>query len=74
MKYKVEWKRKAVKQLTKVQQQQQGKILDAVTKLENSETWGDVKKLVNHDYGYRLRVGDYRILFYLMQQTTRQLK
>lgn len=63
MKYKVEWKRKAVKQLTKVQQQQQGKILDAVTKLENSETWGDVKKLVNHDYGYRLRVGDYRILF-----------
>lgn len=73
MKYKVEWKRKAVKQLTKVQQQQQGKILDAVTKLENSETWGDVKKLVNHDYGYRLRVGDYRILF-LMQQTTRQLK
>lgn len=63
MKYKVEWKRKAVKQLTKVHQQQQGKILDAVTKLENSETWGDVKKLVNHDYGYRLRVGDYRILF-----------
>ena len=63
MKYKVEWKRKAVKQLTKVQQQQQGKILDAVTKLENSETWGDAKKLVNHDYGYRLRVGDYRILF-----------
>ena len=39
------------------------KIQDAVTKLENSETWGDVRKLVNHEYDYRLRVGDYRVLF-----------
>ena len=63
MKYKVEWKRKAFKQLAKVQRQQQSKIQDAVTKLENSETWGDVRKLVNHEYDYRLRVGDYRVLF-----------
>lgn len=63
MKYKVEWKRKAFKQLAKVQRQQQSKIQVAVTKLENSETWGDVKKLVNHDYDYRLRVGNYRVLF-----------
>lgn len=63
MKYKVEWKRKAFKQLAKVQRQQQSKIQDAVTKLENSETWGDIRKLVNHEYDYRLRVGDYRVLF-----------
>lgn len=63
MKYKVEWKRKAFKQLAKVQRQQQSKIQVAVTKLENSETWGDVRKLVNHEYDYRLRVGDYRVLF-----------
>lgn len=63
MKYKVEWKRKAFKQLAKVQRQQQSKIQDAVTKLEDSATWGDVKKLVNHEYDYRLRVGNYRVLF-----------
>ena len=63
MKYKVEWKRKAFKQLAKVQRQQQSKIQDAVTKLENSETWGDVRKLVNYEYDYRLRIGDYRVLF-----------
>lgn len=63
MKYKVVWKRKAFKQLAKVQRQQQSKIQDAVTKLEDSATWGDVKKLVNHEYDYRLRVGNYRVLF-----------
>ena len=63
MKYKVVWKRKAFKQLAKVQRQQQSKIQDVVTKLEDSATWGDVKKLVNHEYDYRLRVGNYRVLF-----------
>ena len=63
VKYNVEWQRKATKQLDKIQAQQRTKIREATRKLENSETWGDVKKLVNHQYDYRLRVGNYRILF-----------
>ncbi len=63
MQYNVEWTRKATKQLDKIPAQFRTKIRDAARKLEKSETWGDVRKLVNHEYNYRLRVGNYRILF-----------
>ena len=63
MKYNVEITKKALKQLKKIQQQQQIKIFEAMTKLKDSETWGDVKALKNYEYDYRLRVGNYRVLF-----------
>ena len=63
MKYNVEVTKKALKQLRRIQQQEQPKIYKAMQNLKDSETWGDVKKLVNHDYDYRLRVGNYRVLF-----------
>lgn len=63
MKYHVEITRKALKQLKKIQRQQQVKIFAAMAKLKDSETWGDVKPLKNYEYDYRLRVGNYRILF-----------
>lgn len=63
MKYNIQWRKKAIKQLLRIQKQEQPKIREAVTKLQNSATWGDVKSLVNHEYGYRLRVGSYRVLF-----------
>lgn len=43
------------------------RILSAIRRLEDSETWGDVKRLVNHEYQFRLRVGEYRVLFDLTQ-------
>ena len=48
---------------TKIQEEQQRRIREATRRLEDSETWGDVRKLVNHEYDYRLRVNDYRVLF-----------
>ncbi len=63
MKYNIEFTRKAEKQLAKIQPQQRRNIIVAAGKLADSETWGDVRKLVNHRYDYRLRVGDYRVLF-----------
>nr|DAI26806.1 MAG TPA: Cytotoxic translational repressor [Caudoviricetes sp.] len=63
MKFNVEWKRKATKQLFKMPQVVQKRIMDGVGKLSDSETWGDVRKLVNHQYSHRLRIGDYRVLF-----------
>ena len=63
MKYNVEITKKALKQLKKIQQQEQPKIYNAMQNLKNSETWGDVRKLVNHEYDYRLRLGNYRVLF-----------
>ena len=61
MKYNIEITRKAVKQINKIQLKDRKKIFIGIRGLENSTTWGDVKKLVNHQYGYRLRVGNYRV-------------
>lgn len=67
MKYNVAITRKALKQIIKIQVQYRERIFSGIKNLENSETWGDVRKLVNHQYDYRLRIGDYRVLFNLTE-------
>ncbi|MBO4303835.1 MAG: type II toxin-antitoxin system RelE/ParE family toxin [Lentisphaeria bacterium] len=63
MQYAIEITRRAQKQAMKIQQQDRVRIFAGIRNLSDSETWGDVRKLVNHEYGYRLRVGRYRVLF-----------
>ncbi len=61
---KVIWQPKALKQLKKIGNRIiQSRILDATRGLDVFPDMGDIKKLVNHEYGYRLRVGSWRILF-----------
>ncbi|MFJ3468645.1 type II toxin-antitoxin system RelE/ParE family toxin [Pseudomonas sp. NPDC090201] len=60
---RIGWTRKAVKQLLKLHSQHQLQIRDAVGGLATMPDVTNVKSLVNHQYGYRLRVGDYRVLF-----------
>ena len=62
MKYGIEFKPKAVKDLRNLPKQIQGKILEKVQLMEN-DLAGDVKKLTNFTPEYRLRVGNYRVLF-----------
>jgi len=59
----INWSRKAVKQLRKIDRVDQPKIYDAAQVLAHMPHVQSVKALVNHHYGYRLRVGNYRILF-----------
>ena len=61
--YEIQWRIKAVKQLRRIPQSDGKKIRDAVTKLEDPQTWGDVRPLTEHQFDYRLRVGNYRVLF-----------
>ncbi len=63
MQYKVVWTVRATKQVAKIPHKNQLKIKEQVDRLTDSETWGDVRKLVNHEYEFRLRVGEYRVLF-----------
>ena len=63
---KIEWKRKALKQVRKFDRQYRVKIFDAIEGLANLETCSNIKRLTNHDYDYRLRVGSYRIFFDLI--------
>ncbi|TVR60432.1 MAG: type II toxin-antitoxin system RelE/ParE family toxin [Spirochaetaceae bacterium] len=62
MEYVVELKPRAVKDLRKMDTAQATRIADALERLQ-TDLHGDVKKLTNHTPEYRLRVGDYRVLF-----------
>jgi mRNA interferase RelE/StbE len=53
---------KAVKHLNKLNEPIKSRILKAVIKLESEPPQGDIKSLTGQS-GYRLRVGDYRVLF-----------
>ena len=60
----IEWKPKARKQLLKLEHQARVQVRDGVgEKLAVFPFGAGVKALVGHQYGYRLRVGSYRVLF-----------
>ena len=61
---KTTWQPKALKQLKKLGDKvAQEKILSATAGLVNFPNVQNVKSLTNHTYGYRMRVGNYRVLF-----------
>jgi mRNA-degrading endonuclease RelE of RelBE toxin-antitoxin system len=59
----IHWTRKAVKQLLKLHSAHQIQVRDAVTALIGMPDIGNVKALVGHNHAYRLRVGNYRVMF-----------
>ncbi|MDN7492542.1 type II toxin-antitoxin system RelE/ParE family toxin [Burkholderia sp. AU45274] len=59
----IKWTPKAFKQLRKLDHQIQTVIRDSVGTLEAMPNCHNVKSLTNHEYEYRLRVGNYRVLF-----------
>jgi mRNA interferase RelE/StbE len=59
----IKWHTKALKQLRKIDRQDNATIRSAVNALAGMPDCQGVKSLTNHRYGYRLRVGRYRVLF-----------
>ena len=59
---RVELSSKAEKQFDKLNEPDLSKIAAALIKLGKEPPEGDIKKLKNRD-GYRLRTGDYRIIY-----------
>ncbi|WP_234708805.1 MULTISPECIES: type II toxin-antitoxin system RelE family toxin [Kamptonema] len=62
MNYQVEFKPKAIKDLESLPVEVQNRVLTKIELMQNNLT-GDVKRLTNYTPEYRLRVGDYRVLF-----------
>lgn len=60
--HEIEWTKRSIKQLRKIQQQEQATIYTAVQTLRQWPRCQHVKALANRE-DYRLRVGRYRILF-----------
>lgn len=65
MQYKVQFKPTAIKELKKIDRAAAVQIIAKIEKLQD-DLDGDVKKLTNFTPEYRLRVGNYRILFEIM--------
>ncbi len=59
----VNYTAKAAKQLRKLQAQDSKKIRFECDKLSEMPDCANVKALSNHEYEYRLRVGNYRVFF-----------
>ena len=62
MHYKVAFKPRAQKDLHHLSKTESTRVLDALLKLQDNLA-GDVKRLTNFAPEYRLRVGNYRVLF-----------
>lgn len=60
MQYKVEFDKRTVKFIAKQPKPQRERIFKAIYKLPDI---GDIKAMQGHLNTYRLRVGDYRILY-----------
>lgn len=67
MKYEVKFKPKAFKDLAKLSNNIQSRIINKIELMQDN-LQGDIKKLTNFTPEYRLRVGDYRVLFEIENQ------
>lgn len=63
MSYKVEITKRALKQLNKLPSELQERIQSKIDELALEPRLNGVKKLKNREYAYRVRVGDYRIIY-----------
>jgi len=68
MNYTVELKPRAIKDLKHLQKQDASRIADALERLQSDLT-GNVKKLTNFTPEYRLRIGQFRVLFEIENET-----
>jgi mRNA interferase RelE/StbE len=62
MAYEIDFKSRAIKDMKSLPKSAQRRILAKIEALRNGLA-GDVKRLTNFTLEYRLRVGNYRVLF-----------
>ena len=66
--YKILWKKSALKELSKLNRKVILKIITVVENLSKNPFPIGVKKLETSEFTYRIRVGDYRIVFSLFEK------
>ena len=69
MKYELRFKPKSLKDLKKLTAKQQTRVIERIDGMSESLA-GDVKQLTNFTPEYRLRVGSYRVLFEIEEDST----
>ena len=66
--YKIKWKKFAYKELRNIPDKYIPKIIDSVEKLSVNPFPSGVKKLAGSEKMFRIRVGDYRIIYEIEKQ------
>ena len=66
---KINIRRSAIKDLKKINHKNREKIHLTIAELKNFPDISNLKKLTNFEPAYRRRVGDYRILFDVLEDT-----
>jgi mRNA interferase RelE/StbE len=61
--YQIEWKASAVKELRALPKPVVTRIVTAVASLADHPFPSGVVKLVGSDHAYRIRIGDYRVVY-----------
>jgi mRNA interferase RelE/StbE len=69
--YQIEWKTSALRELKKLDKPVIPRIITAVESLIDNPFPTGVRKLQGSEHTYRLRVGDYRILYEVYQNVLR---
>ena len=65
--YQIEWKSSAYKELQKLPRPIIEKVVAAVADLSNEPYPQGVKKLVGSERSYRIRIGDYRVVYEVIE-------
>ena len=63
MSYRVEIKRSAVKEIAALPKREQRRVVRAITALADDPRPDGVRKMAGSENAYRVRVGDYRIVY-----------
>ena len=61
--YRIEWKSSAVRELKQLDRQMIPRVFEAVQDLGSNPFPSGVRKLRGGEHSYRIRVGDYRIIY-----------
>jgi mRNA interferase RelE/StbE len=68
MKYDIQFKPKAIRDIEGLPSRIRARILARIEKMSN-DLKGEVKRLTHFSPEYRLRIGDYRVLFEIEEET-----
>jgi mRNA interferase RelE/StbE len=64
--YSIAWKRSATQELKRLPREIVGRIVKAVEQLSTDPYPSGVRKLIGSEHTYRIRVGDYRVIYDVM--------
>jgi mRNA interferase RelE/StbE len=68
LRYDVQFKPRAVRDIERLPSRIQARVIARIEEMSD-DLKGDVKRLTNYTPEYRLRVGDYRVLFEVEEKT-----